>query len=120
MAVQEKLASDVGKALSDADAFTYRTIVGGLQYLTLTHPDIAFVVNKVCQYLSAPRNIHWEGVKRILCSVKGTASIGVCFRCSSSILLSVFTDADWPGCPDDKHLTSSFAVFFGPNLIYCS
>ncbi|XP_019055360.1 PREDICTED: uncharacterized protein LOC109115588 [Nelumbo nucifera] len=26
----------------------YRSIVGGLQYLNLTHPDISFVVNKAC------------------------------------------------------------------------
>jgi hypothetical protein len=29
----------------------YRNIVGGLQYLTITRPDVSYDVNKVCQYL---------------------------------------------------------------------
>jgi hypothetical protein len=48
------LVVSVGEPL-DSDAHTrYRSLVGGLQYLTLTQPDIAFAVNKVCQYLHSP------------------------------------------------------------------
>lgn len=50
----------------DDDACKYRSMVSGLQYLTLTQPDISFAVNKVCHYLSRPTDIHWEAVKRIL------------------------------------------------------
>jgi hypothetical protein len=34
--------------LGPEDATKYRSIVGGLQYLTLTHPDLGFSVNNVC------------------------------------------------------------------------
>ena len=34
------------------DPTTYRSVVGSLQYLSLTRPDLAFAVNKVCQYMS--------------------------------------------------------------------
>jgi hypothetical protein len=44
----------------------YRSLVGALQHLTLTIPDIAFLVNKVCQYLHAPIIVHWTVAKRIL------------------------------------------------------
>jgi hypothetical protein len=43
----------------------YRSIVGTLQYLTLTRPDISFSVNKVCQYLHSPTTVHLTAVKRI-------------------------------------------------------
>jgi hypothetical protein len=43
-----KLFSLDSALLGDAEATTYRSIVGGLQYLTLTRPDICFAVNHVC------------------------------------------------------------------------
>jgi histone deacetylase 1/2 len=58
----EKLSAFEGDALGPDDGTRYRSIVGGLQYLTLTRPDIAFSVNKVCQYLHAPTTVHWTAV----------------------------------------------------------
>lgn len=37
---------------------TYRSIVGGLQYATITRPDISYAVNKVSQYVAAPLDTH--------------------------------------------------------------
>lgn len=117
MLVTDKLALDVGTPLDEKDTFTYRSLVGGLQYLTLTRPDISFPVNKVCQYLARPTNVHLEAVKRILRYVKGTSTTGLKFRRSSSTLLSIFTDADWAGCLDYRRSTGGFAIFLGPNLV---
>lgn len=44
----EKLSRSEGEALGTEDSTRYRSIVGALQYLTLTHPDISFSVNKLC------------------------------------------------------------------------
>jgi hypothetical protein len=41
----EKLVIGTGTALTDEEATKYRSIVGGLQYLTLTRPDISFGTN---------------------------------------------------------------------------
>jgi hypothetical protein len=46
--------------------YLYRTVVGALQYATLTRPDMTFVVNKVSQYMHHPTEEHWAAVKRIL------------------------------------------------------
>ena len=54
MSATDKLAADDGDPLSPDDATEYRSLVGGLQYLTITRPDIAFAVNRVGQYLHAP------------------------------------------------------------------
>ena len=48
MSTSDKLFRDQGTRLSEDDSFRYRSLVGGLQYLTLTRPDISFAVNKVC------------------------------------------------------------------------
>ena len=44
-------------------------------------------------------------------------STGLRFRRSASMGLSIFTDADWAGCPDDRRSTGGFAIFLGSNLV---
>ncbi|RVW60112.1 Retrovirus-related Pol polyprotein from transposon RE1 [Vitis vinifera] len=36
------------------DIQLYRSVVGALQYVTITRPEISFCVNRVCQYLKDP------------------------------------------------------------------
>ena len=58
LSLTKLLACHTGAYLGTEDSFRYRSVVGALQYLTLTHPDISFVVNKVCQFLSQPTEVH--------------------------------------------------------------
>lgn len=113
----DKLSLMEGMPLGPEGSSPYRSIVGALQYPTLTRPDLSFSVNKVCQFLHAPTTTHWTAVKRILRYVQDTPKIGITFRKSSSTLLSAFSDADWAGCVDDRRSTGGFAIFFGPNLV---
>jgi histone deacetylase 1/2 len=113
----DKLSAAEGEKLGSEDATKYRSIVGALQYLTLTRPDISFSVNKVCQYLHQPTTTHLGTVKRSLRYIQGTLHLGLKFRRSQSTIISAFSDADWAGCPDDRRSTDGFAVFLGPNLI---
>jgi histone deacetylase 1/2 len=48
LSASEKLSITDGISLGPKDSTNYRSVVGALQYLTLTRPDISFVVNKVC------------------------------------------------------------------------
>lgn len=99
------------------DFTKYRQIVGSLQYLSLTRPDISFSVNKVCQYMSSPTEEHWIAVKRILRYLQHTKSYGLLISKESKHDLQVFTDADWAGCLDDRRSTTGFALYLGKNLI---
>jgi histone deacetylase 1/2 len=113
----EKLSIESGDKLGPDDSTKYRSMVGALQYLTLTRPDIAFAMNKVCQFLHAPTTVHWSAVKRILRYVHGIINLGLHIRRSRSMLVSAFSDADWAGCVDDRRSTGGFAVFLSDNLI---
>ena len=79
----EKLSLEEGDLLGQEDSTRYRSLVGALQYLTLTRPDISFAVNKVCQFLHAPTTIHWTAAKRIVRYVKDTMNLGLTFTKSS-------------------------------------
>nr|GEV16296.1 hypothetical protein [Tanacetum cinerariifolium] len=91
-------------SLDDSIAFSnpvkYRQVVGSLQYVTLSWPDIAFAVNKVCQYMHAPTENHWSPVKRILCYLHGTVEHVMLIRRSFGSTLQAFTDVLWNGNPD--------------------
>ena len=40
----------------------YRSLVGSLQYLTITRPDIAHAVNRVCQHMHMPLEGHYNDI----------------------------------------------------------
>ena len=78
-----------------SDPTLYRSLIGALQYLTITRPNIAYAVNSVSQFLHAPTADHFLAVKRILRYVKGTLHFGLTF-CPSTVpsTLVAYSDAD--------------------------
>ena len=100
-----------------SDPSLYRSIVGGLQYTTITRPDVAFAVNKVSQFMQQPLDIHWKAVKRILRYLAGTSTHGLKFHKSNDFRILAFCDSDWGSDVDDRKSTSGHCVFFGSNLI---
>ena len=99
------------------DPYTYQSIVGALEYCTITRLDISFAVNKVCQYMHAPTNYHWLVVKRILRYIKGTIKHGINFQASSDLSLTCYSDTDCASSPENRKSTSGYCIFFGSNLI---
>jgi hypothetical protein len=102
LATNHKLSTYVGEPLGAEDSMRYRSVVGALQYLTITRPDLAYAVNKVCQYLHAPTTEHWTTVKRILRFIKKTLGYSLVFRRSKDKLINAFSDTDWTGSLDDR------------------
>jgi histone deacetylase 1/2 len=72
MSATDRLIALAGDLLSSNDATEYRSLVGGLQYLTITCPDLSYAINRVCQFLHAPRDSHITVFKRILCYLRHT------------------------------------------------
>lgn len=77
----KKLSLYDGEALSDPTE--YRSVVGALQYLTITRPDISFAVNQVSQSMHQLTKIHSTAVKRILRYLKTTPDYGLLYKPSS-------------------------------------
>ena len=99
------------------DPSEYRRLIGSLQYVTMTRPDISFAVNRACQFMQQPTSTHLLAVKRILRYLAGTKSHGITFTASKSLSLSAFSDADWASNPDDRRSTSGYCIFLGDSLV---
>jgi hypothetical protein len=95
LSTSEKLSWHEGTPLGPNDATKFRSLVGVLQYLTLTRSDIAFSVNKVCNFLHSPTTIHLATAKRILRYVKSSTNLGIKVGKSNSTLGSAFSDTDY-------------------------
>ncbi|KAK1677814.1 hypothetical protein QYE76_038662 [Lolium multiflorum] len=110
-----KLSGTDGKLF--ADPSLYRSLAGALQYLTLTRPDLSHAVQQICLFMHAPREPHFQLVKRILRYVHATSHFGLQLHANPSSALVAYSDADWAGCPDTRRSTSGFCVFLGANLV---
>ena len=109
LSAKSKLSATDGTPLFDATE--YSQIVGFLQYLTLTRPDIAYDVHHVAQFMSSPRTTHLTAVKQILRYLKGTLDYGLEFRPAPGLpSLHAFSDADWAGCPDTRRSTTGYCI----------
>jgi histone deacetylase 1/2 len=95
MSSSECMCSAHADPLSVEEVTQYRSIFGGLHYLTVARLDLSFVVNKVRQYLHEPCTPHWSAVKRIIRYVCHIVDSELQLRSSSSALLSAFLDEDW-------------------------
>ncbi|RVW70040.1 Retrovirus-related Pol polyprotein from transposon RE2 [Vitis vinifera] len=110
-----KLVPGQGEPLGDPGR--YRRLVGKLNYLTITRPDISFPVSVVSQFLQSPCDSHWDAVIRILRYIKSTPGQGVLYKNRGHTQVVGYTDADWAGSPTDRRSTSGYCVFIGGNLI---
>ncbi|KAM1541906.1 hypothetical protein ACFX1Z_011752 [Malus domestica] len=110
-----QVLKDEGDPLNDLTM--YRSLVGALQYLTFTRPDIANVVNYACQFVTTPTEAHFCLVKRILRYLKGTLTCGLTYSGAENLELYAYSDADWVIDINTRRSTTGYIVFLGSNPI---
>ena len=101
----------------DDNPHLYRRVVGALQYLLFTRPDIAYAINQACRSMHSPQSADCIRLKHLLRYLKGTVTHGLYFNSRSSTSLTAFSDADWAGDSNDRRSNSGFLIYFGNNLI---
>ena len=99
------------------DPQLYRSLDGGLLYLTFTSPDIPYSVNYVCQFMHSPTTFHFQLVKHILRYVHGTMTCGVHLVSNTSLELYAFSNADWARCPLTRRSTTGYCTYIGSNCV---
>jgi hypothetical protein len=80
--------------------YPYLSAIGALMYLANgTRPDIAFAVNLLARFSSAPTLRHWKGIKHILRYLRGTEDLGLFFRKNQDLSLVGYADAEYLSDP---------------------
>lgn len=95
------------------DPTLYRSLVGGLLYLTATRPDLMFSASYVSRYLKEPMSKHLKEAKRVLRYIKGTSDLGLKFTATSESKLIGYSDSDWGGCREDLKSTTGYCFSIG-------
>ncbi|XP_019085320.1 PREDICTED: uncharacterized protein LOC109126311 [Camelina sativa] len=115
MAQSPKLTLHSGTPL--VDATHYRKVVGSLQYLSFTRPDIAFAINRLSQYMHQPTTDHWQAIKRVIRYLVGTTTHGIFLRSDCPHTIHAYSDTDWGGDVGDCLSTNGYIVYLGGSPI---
>ncbi|KAF5445753.1 hypothetical protein F2P56_034780 [Juglans regia] len=82
--------------------------------------NIAFVVNRLSQFMQKPTTNHWAVAKRLLRYLKQTMFHGLLLQKHDQFQLKTYIDADWASNTDTRVSTTAFIIFIGPNPISLS
>jgi hypothetical protein len=99
------------------DQREYRSMIGSLLYLTVTRPDIQFIMGPCTCFSPSPRSSHRTIVQWIFRYLKHTPEFVIWYSASSSLDLVGFSDADFAGCGIDQKSTSGTCHFLGSSLL---
>ena len=88
-----KLSKYGGDVLHDPSS--YNRLIRRLLYLTITRPDITFVVHKLSQYMSKPRRPHLAATHRILQYLKNVPGTEIFFSSSAELHVKGLANLDW-------------------------
>lgn len=115
------MVSNVHLIKDDGDPFDdpkqYRRLIEKLNYLTVTHLDIAYHVSVANQFMCTPTVKHWEVLKQILYYLKCALGLSVAFKNHKHTHIECFTDFSWLGSRIDRRSTTDYCVFVGRNLM---
>lgn len=104
------------KFLTDNTA--YQKLIGSLLYVAVnTRPDIAASVSILSQRVCAPRQEDWNGLKRVVKYLKGTANLKLTLGDKqSNEMICGYADANWAEDRFNRKSNSGyiFKVFGGP------
>ncbi|KAL6321466.1 hypothetical protein AAG906_018402 [Vitis piasezkii] len=94
-----------GSSLSDATE--YHQAVGSLQYLLITRPDIAFVVNKLSQYMHCPTTHIGAFTVDYDLQLYKDSTLNLHAFSNTSLGLQAFSNANWR---DDKDIFAQLVL----------
>ena len=97
----------------EVESTLFRKLIDSLRYLTLTRPDLLFLVSYLSRFMSKPHSNHMAAVKRVLRYIKGTSDYGLVCESDKVCRLMGYCDSDYRGDLDDRKSTSGYIFIYG-------
>ena len=98
------------------DPESYRRLVGKLNYLIVTCPDI-YLFSKCFESVCVISHSQPLGIRGAYPMLLERSPCGILYKMHGHTKIECFSDADWVGSKEDRRSTSGYCVFFGGNLI---
>lgn len=113
--VNLKLHADEGDLLDDPSY--YRCLVGKLNFLTNTRPDLSYTMQTLSQYIHAPRSSHLSALHHALCYVHHTIGHGILLKATDHLKLQAYSDSDWASFSDSERFISGYVLLLGDSPV---
>ena len=105
---EDTLLDDFGK---------YQRLIGKLLYLTMTRPDIAFVVQVLSQYMHSPKISHMEATLRVVRYIKETPGLELFMPSNKGNEMVAYCDSDWGACVETRRSVTGYMIKLGGALV---
>ncbi|XP_019107166.1 uncharacterized mitochondrial protein AtMg00810-like [Beta vulgaris subsp. vulgaris] len=110
-----RLALGIGVFLDDPEP--YWRLVGRVIYLSVTRPDLAYLVHILSRFMQSPHINHWEAALRVIRYLKGTHGQGILLWADSDLTLAGWCDSGWAACPLTCRSLTGWLVFLSASPI---
>ncbi len=102
------------------DPNIYRQVIGSLIYLmTSTRPDISYSIGLLSRFMTAPIELNWRFLKRVLRYLKSTINYSLVYEKfdEKHVNLIGYSDSDYASNLEDRRSTSGYLFKYGNCLI---
>ena len=110
-----KLYIDHGDPVNDPSH--YISLIGKLNFLINTRPDISYAVQTLSQFMQDPKEPHLQALQHVLQYISGTITKGILLNVSEQLTLQAFSDADWAASPNSRKSVTGYLILLGKSPI---
>lgn len=86
-------------------------------YLTVTRPDLMFLVSLISRFMANPTELHYQATKKALRYVKGTMNYEILYEKKGVEELVGFTDSDYAGDIEDRKSTYGYVFMLSEGAV---
>lgn len=99
------------------DSTLYKKLVGSLMYLTVTRPDMMFLVSILSRYMGSPTEVHVRAAKRVFRYLRGTYGLGIFYKKGEKKELIAYTNSDYAGDLEVRKTTSGHVFIISSGVV---